>query len=179
MSQTIPAFWLALALSASICSTAATAQPATPTANECPGVAGWIERVGIADQIVEAKLDTGAETSSLGVTAIERIERDGRTWIRFMPAIRAAPRSPNRTGSAAIEARLLREVRIKRAGAPSELRPVVQLSICLAGQMQTAEFTLTDRKGLDYPALIGRRALIGRFAVDPSRTHLTEPACAR
>lgn len=151
----------------------AIASPAAGVAADVPiPVAGWIETVVIDGLPVEAKLDTGAETSSIGATSMKFFSRQGAGWVRFGLAARPA-QNPSRT----IEAPVVRTVRVRRAGAPTERRPVIALPLCLVGSRITTEFTLTDRSGLDYVALVGRSALEGRVLVDPSRTHLAPAKC--
>jgi hypothetical protein len=142
------------------------------TGQTCPRIAGWVETATIASppRAIEAKLDTGAETSALSATAIVPFTRDGTSWVRF--SLNAADAIP-------LEAPLVRWVRVRRAGTKTDRRPVVGLALCIAGLSSVAEFTLTDRTGLDYPMLIGRSALAGRFAVDSARTHLTPDSCPR
>ena len=149
----------------------AVATESTPT---CPQIAGWVETASIADppRALEAKLDTGADTSALSATAMTSFQRDGVTWVRFQ----LTAGSPE---SAVIETPLIRWARVRRAGTKTDRRPVVSLPLCLAGLTTTAEFTLTDRTGLDYPVLIGRAALAGRIAIDPARTHIAPATCPR
>ena len=137
---------------------------------EARAIAGWVEPVAIAGVVLEAKLDTGAQTSSLGAANLVNFSRNGERWVRF---------DIGREGRAdrQIEAPLVRRTRVRRAGTTIERRPVVILNLCLAGYGIVTEFTLTDRSGLDYVALIGREALGRRLLVDPGRTHLTEPTC--
>ena len=50
-----------------------------------PAIYGWIETVTFpqAGLQLEAKLDTGAQTSSLDARSIEEFERDDEPWVRF------------------------------------------------------------------------------------------------
>lgn len=147
--------------------------PAAGVAADAPmPIAGWIETVVIDGLPVEAKLDTGAKTSSIGATSMTFFNRHGVGWVRFGLAMRRA-QNPSRT----IEAPVVRTVRVRRAGAPTERRPVIALPLCLVGSRIMTEFTLTDRSKLDYVALVGRSALEGRVLVDPSRTHLAPANC--
>ncbi len=146
-------------------------------AQQTPVIAGWVEPVTIAGIAIEAKLDTGAETSSLDARDIVQFNRNGEAWVRFkLP--RARRGEDTASASPAIESKLVRTARIKRADAATAQRPVVSLKMCLGGLTFPAEFTLTDRTGLDYAALIGRAALGPRFAVDAARTNLTDGRCA-
>jgi hypothetical protein len=150
--------------------------PSHVVAQSCPKVAGWVETVMVADppRPMEAKLDTGAETSALSATAFSTFERDGATFVRFTPA-----GDPAAQPQAQMEARLVRWANVRRAGTKTDRRPVVALPLCIDGMSLLAEFTLADRTGLDYPVLIGRAALAGRIAVDASRTHLATAVCPR
>jgi len=49
-------------------------------------IAGWVERVAIleADMVFDAKLDSGADNSSLNVKDLVFEERGGRPWVRFV-----------------------------------------------------------------------------------------------
>lgn len=154
------------------------AGPSPLVAQSCPTVAGWVETVAVAEppRQMEAKLDTGAETSALSATAISTFERNGATFVRFTPATSGAT---DGQPSAQIEARLVRWANVRRAGTKTDRRPVVELPLCIGGMSLRAEFTLTDRSGLDYPVLIGRAALAGRVAVDAASTHLATAVCPR
>jgi hypothetical protein len=146
---------------------AAAGQEAAP-----PRRAGWIEqvRIGPAKVAFEAKLDTGAETSSIGVPLLTRIERDGVAWVmaRLMTADWQILQ---------IEAPVVRMARIVRAGAPVEERPVIELAVCLGGIEQTVEFTLADRSELSQQVLLGRNFLADRFVVDAGRRGLIQGGC--
>lgn len=132
---------------------------------ETPAVAGWVETVCLQTPAVclEAKLDTGAATSSLGASNITAFSRDGQAWVRFTLTTDSAE-------PLQIEAPVARRARIRRAGTEVSKRPVIALDICLMGRAGKAEFTLTDRSGMKYPALIGRAFLSGKFHIDPART---------
>ena len=138
-------------------------------------IAGWVEKVtlepwGLA---VKAKLDTGALTSSIHATDIERFRREGRHWVRFQLELEVegkAKRLP-------LERRLARRVLIKDPGGKAEPRVSVNLELCVNGQRHTAEFTLADRKDMVYPVLLGRRFLEERFVVDPAKTFLIKATC--
>jgi hypothetical protein len=133
---------------------------------------GWVEWVLVSDARfrLKAKLDTGAKTSSINAANIEEFQRAGASWVRF--TIR------DRAGKAAIlERPIRRRVRIRRAGATKVTRFVVELDMCLGRQFRKAEVSLTARKGLLYPVLLGRSFLAGVAVVNPSRTFLVKSSC--
>ena len=109
-----------------------------------------------------ARIDTGANTSSLDARDIEMFESDGEDYVRFrLPESILAEDQKQR-----YERPVSRFVRIIQAGKEDERRAVIELKIRLGGVERMAEFTLTDRTHLTYRALIGRNILRDFFAVD-------------
>lgn len=119
---------------------------------------------------LEAKLDTGAENSSLHVEKQRLFRRDGKRWVRFTIEGESGRR-------VALERRLIRKATIRRHSGGSDVRPVVALRICLGAVVREVEVNLVDRSGFDYPILVGRSYLSGDFLVDTSRQDLLGPAC--
>lgn len=141
---------------------AATAQPAT---------LGWRERVTLrldGDWPLEAKLDTGAEGSSLHARKLERFVRDGAAWVRFrLPGQRRTVERP-----------VLKEVRVRRSR-NGELRPKIAARLCLGGREIDAELSLADRRDFEGDLLIGRDLLAELGPVDASRQYLQSPDCPK
>lgn len=137
-----------------------------------PTVVGWIEpvKVGSEGLVVPAKLDTGADTSSLHVSELKWMRRDGGDWVAF-----DVVGKDNRT--VRLERKVERVARVKKAAGGVQERPTVLLGICLGGTYRVTEVNLTDRTGLKLPLLVGRSFLAGRFAVDSARTDTLEPSC--
>ena len=52
-----------------------------------------------------------------------------------------------------------------------ERRFVIELDIRLGEQLQTTEFTLTNRSRMTYPILLGRAFLMDLYVVDVSRSY--------
>jgi len=136
-------------------------------------VAGVVEpiAIGASGVIVDAKLDTGADSCSLHAVNIQDFERDGAKWVRFDVAGREGKH-------ATIEAPVVRTVRIKRGVGSSPPRPVVRLSLCLANVRRDVDVNLTNRSRYAYPALVGRNFLSGYVLVDSARERTTQPECA-
>lgn len=157
---------------AGLCMTASLAQTVQQKESQEPTVAGWIETVTFPDYgiTLDAKLDTGANSSSISVDDLERFRRGGKTWYRFTI-------SGANGKTATIEQQTDRIARIMRAEVDDTRRPIVRLRICLAGHVAETDFTLTDRTGQKYPVLIGRKFLGSRILVDSARTHLFSGRC--
>lgn len=129
---------------------------------------------GLSSAPIKAKLDTGAETSSLGAGDISLFKKDGADWVRFTPQI---------AGAKEMEMPVTRHSRIKRradgTGESASLqRPVVMLEICFDGKKHSMEANLADRSRFTYPLLIGSNALISFGAVvDPALSHRAAVSC--
>lgn len=144
---------------------------------EMPAQAEKLLTVGIVETVrldpgnitLEAKIDTGADNSSLDARDIEFFSRNSEKWVRFKVPLRDGPKT--------MELPFVRMTKTKRAGAPSAERPVVRMTVCLGTLAVPANVNLTDRAGLDYRMLIGRSILAGRTLVDPRHKNLTEPRC--
>lgn len=138
---------------------------------------GWREMIALPDLSaarIPAKIDTGARTSSLHASDIERFDRDGHRWLRFLldvghglsePVVVEVPRADRRT--------------ITSSNGEAEQRPIIKTHLRLGSQVFAAEFSLRDRSDMKFPILIGRSALRGRFLVDSGRSYLQSDADER
>lgn len=122
------------------------------------------------DISIEAKLDTGATTSSISAIDIEEFERDDDDWVRFRLAFDDAP-------DETYELPVVRISKIKRRSddinseteKSYSTRPVVELEVTMGNQTKEIEVSLTDRRRFKYPFLVGSKALRKFDAVvDPS-----------
>ncbi|MBK1882989.1 ATP-dependent zinc protease [Luteolibacter pohnpeiensis] len=154
--------------------TTAVARPVSP---DLVQVYGWREHIqidGISDTL-QAKLDTGAHTSSIHAEQKELFERDGKKWVRFVvtdPRVKDSPRTQ-------VEAPLVRIARIKEPGGESVPREVVRLTFKIGDRKLRADFTLNNRKNMLSPVLIGRITIKELGWIDPSRTYLADKKVMR
>jgi hypothetical protein len=134
---------------------------------------GWIERarLGAEGVLVSAKLDTGADSSSLHATGVRWMTRDDGDWVAF-DVIGADGTKAH------FERKVVRVVRVKRVGASPQKRPTILMGVCVGKVFRLTEVNLTDRTGFNQEFLVGRRFLENHFLVDSSRTNTVEPACA-
>jgi hypothetical protein len=133
---------------------------------------GWVERVRIqpGNVLLEAKLDSGAEYSSLDATNITEFERQGEKWVRFD--------LNHRQGKAvSMEGKLIRYAPIKRHYGKSQRRPVIRLRLCLGNYSAETQINLVDRTGFIYPLLIGRKFMEGHVIIDPNLKFTVDPVC--
>jgi hypothetical protein len=134
-------------------------------------VIGWREWVQLPDLgVVEmkAKVDTGADNSSLHAFNVERIERDGAEYVRF----EIHPKQRSKKPTILCEAPLAMEKKVKNPGGRTELRPVIRTRVVVAGEVIEALVNLTSRDEMGFRMLLGRRAVRSRFVIDPGRSYL-------
>ena len=145
---------------------------ATPATALPKQTIGWLEYVHIGDANLrlEAKIDTGADTTSVNARGIRAIKVGGEDWIRFKL-------DDTHGHSVTLERKLVRYVKIKQKSALSTKRPVIKLGICLGSIFQEVEVNLAMRRNFKYPMLIGRNYLKGVFVVDSGAEHTSGPSC--
>lgn len=113
---------------------------------------------GLAD--IPAKVDTGADSSSLWVSHIQE-DAKGLHFVLF------GKDSPYYTGEVQHFTKPdYTLTRVANSFGHKELRYKVKLRITVKGRKVRATFTLSDRSLKTYPILLGRRLLQGKFLVD-------------
>ena len=134
-------------------------------------LAGWREWVQLTDigvPWVKAKLDTGAETSSIHAHGLEHFERDGVDWVRF----RVRPWQRSISDEVTVECPVRDRRRVRSSSGHVEERPVVRMLVVLVGREVTIEVTLSNRDQMGFRMLIGREALRQGFDVTSSHSFL-------
>jgi len=136
-------------------------------------VIGWLEYVQIAPQgiTMDAKIDTGADNSSLHADNIQMFDKSGEQWVRF--------NVENTRGEVArFELPVKRMAYIKRRGGGDPIaRPVVNMGLCVGTRYKQADINLADRSNFEYRMLIGRSYLEDSFLVNVSKAHTADPQC--
>lgn len=142
-----------------------------------PALVGWRELVGLPDLVaarIPAKIDTGARTSSLHATDIERFDRDGQRWVRFLLDL-----GDGRCEAVTCEVPRADRRIITSSNGEGQERFIIKTALTLGSHTFRAEFSLADRSDMKFPILIGRTALRRRFVVDSGRSYLQSSASER
>ena len=132
---------------------------------------GWREWLAMPDfgvPAIKAKVDTGAASSSLHAFRIERFVAGSTDMVRF----EIHPRQRSGHGSVTVEAVVVDERPVRNPGGRREIRPVIETTIRWSDIAWVAEINLTRRDEMGFRMLLGRRAMRGRFVVDPSASYL-------
>lgn len=146
-----------------------------PTSSSPLVTVGWREWVALPEiglLAVRAKVDTGAATSALHAFDI-RTERDGGA---LMARFRAKP--VHKPAKLVVEcvAPVVDEREVTSSSGHSEHRIVIGTQLRLGMKADAPswdiEVTLTDRRLLRFPMLLGREAMEGYLLVDPAASYL-------
>ncbi len=154
-------------------------------------IVGWIEKISILPEnlVLHAKMDTGADNSSISASGLTLFTNDGEKWVRFTVT--------DKQGQAVnLERKIVRMVRIRRHLPSGEtgpldrvmenfkgkrtkslIRPVVIMGFCVGNVYKEVEVNLADRSRFKYEVLIGRSFMRDSLIVDPSLTFVVDPKC--
>ncbi|WP_019569445.1 MULTISPECIES: RimK/LysX family protein [unclassified Thioalkalivibrio] len=148
--------------------------PATAGTPSSLTILGTVENAGILqeDITLEARLDTGATSSSLNALQQETFERDDEKWIRF-----EIVDPEDADARITLERPIERSARIRQHSGELDERHVVRLELCLGDRKIEADTTLVDRTELTYQLLVGRSHMAGHILVDSGNEHLLPPDC--
>lgn len=119
---------------------------------------------------IKAKVDTGADNSSLHAFDIDRFVKNGADLVRF----EIHPMQRKNKPSASCVAEVVGERKVKNPGGRIERRPVIKTRLIVAGVELDALVNLTTRDEMTFRMLLGRRTLRGKFVVDPGRSYIGE-----
>jgi hypothetical protein len=137
-----------------------------------PLLIGWKEFVDFPEWRigrVKVKIDTGARTSALGAVSYDLAEVEGRGLVARL-RLALYRKHPERL--TVVEAPVLRMVAVKNSGGLLEQRPLIEALVRLGPVTKRIPLTVTNRSGMLFRVILGRRAIAGDFVVDVSKKYL-------
>jgi hypothetical protein len=111
---------------------------------------------------VPAKIDTGADSSSIWASNIS-VDKNGMLHFTLFDK-----NSEFYTGDV-ISRKAFKVAQVRSSSGHTQIRYRAELSIRLGGKRVRVLFNLSDRSKNEYPILIGRRTITGKFLVDVKR----------
>jgi hypothetical protein len=141
-----------------------------------PSLIGWKEYVGFVDwplRRVKAKIDTGARTSALDVLSYE-LHEDPAAGLTATLRMALDPRHPERVDE--VTTPVLRMIVVSNSGGMREQRPLIETTLRIGPVVKRVPLTITNRSGMRFRMILGRKALEGDFVVDVSQKYLLRKA---
>ncbi|MGR5238902.1 ATP-dependent zinc protease family protein [Vibrio alfacsensis] len=120
---------------------------------------------------LEARIDTGAQTSSLHVDNLECFEQDGQSFVEFD----LHPDVYHLEQVVRCKALVKANRKVKSSNGTFEHRFVITTMLRMGGQEWPIDITLTNRGKMTYMMLLGRQGMADKVLVDPSQSHLLAP----
>lgn len=118
---------------------------------------------------IDAKIDTGAYTSSIHCHHIRLYEKDGREMVQFNLLDPSHPDYNEKQFQLAV----FRRKMVRSSSGHTETRIFIRTRVIIFEMPINLELSLTDRSDMKYPVLLGRKLLKDRFVVDVARVNLS------
>ena len=132
---------------------------------------GWAEKISLPSfnlHRINAKIDTGAQSSALNAKNIEYTIQDNIKYVSFIF-------DDGEGKETQVNSLFLKNITVKSSTGQSTVRPLIQAKIIIGPVEFMTEFSLIDRKSMKYKILIGRNTLQNNFFINPSRIYLLSP----
>lgn len=132
-------------------------------------VIGRLEKVTLPEfniYDIEAKVDTGAYNSSIHTGLIEAFEKDDKDYIRF----KILDEDHKHFQDTWYETDQFETKYIKSSSGHNELRYIIKTIINIKDREIKIKLSLSNRKEMRYPILLGRKLMKKHFIIDVSQT---------
>ncbi len=118
---------------------------------------------------IDAKVDTGAYTSSINCSRVKVKVIDGVETLTFYISGSRIHEKKARIFSTTV----FKQKKIRSSNGITEARYVIQTLVVLFGKKKKIELSLADRSKMKFPILIGRKFLTDKFIVDVGQKNLS------
>jgi ribosomal protein S6--L-glutamate ligase len=118
---------------------------------------------------IQARIDSGAKTSSIQSTNIKKFKKGKESWVSFD----VNPIQDNLSIVVHCESKIVDVRIVKSSSGITDKRFVIMEKVQIGNNSFEIELTLANRDGMDFRMLLGREAMKDRFIVDPSKHYLT------
>ncbi|MFU8858997.1 MAG: ATP-dependent zinc protease [Cyclonatronaceae bacterium] len=139
-----------------------------PTEKTIIGRREFIDFPGLGLSGIEAKIDTGAYTSSIHCHDISIHSGAEGKLVEFKLLDPDHPAYEHRI----LKLPLVKQKIVRSSSGDEEHRAIIRTEICVGGHTFMTDLSLTDRSGMEYPVLLGRKAIRKRFIVDVARVYV-------
>ncbi|MBF0288689.1 MAG: ATP-dependent zinc protease [SAR324 cluster bacterium] len=148
-----------------------TAKPKKRRPNKPKQIIGRTELIDLPDLGlfgVDAKMDSGAYTSSIHCSSIAIEEQSQGFYVRFKILDESHPNYQQMEFCLPVH----NEKRVKSSSGETEDRIFIKTRMSLYGEIFEIELSLTDRSQMKFPILLGRKAFKKRFILDTAKKYI-------
>jgi ribosomal protein S6--L-glutamate ligase len=117
---------------------------------------------------IKARVDSGAKTSTIHASNIQKFNRKGEKWVSF----EVHPLQETRRIAIRCEAKVIDHRAVKSSSGITEKRYVIQTTMKIGSYQWNIEVTLANRDSMGFRMLLGREAMENRVLVDPANSCL-------
>ncbi len=124
-------------------------------------IIGRLEKISIIDLELfdlDAKVDTGADSSALHCDDI--VVEDGVVHFTLLDEVHEAYNNKR------FSLPIYKTKKVKSSNGELQIRPSIKVEVEFFGNKYESVISLTDRKDMKFPMLIGRKFLKDKFLVD-------------
>ena len=118
---------------------------------------------------IDLKVDSGAYTSSIHCTNIQEIILKNELHVQFTLLDPTHPLFNNTV----FKTKKYTSKAVKSSNGITEIRFLIATEIIIFGQQFPIELTLTERKEMKFPILLGRKFLKNKFIIDTTKKNLS------
>lgn len=117
---------------------------------------------------LDAKVDTGADSNALHCDHIEICEESNTVTFTLLDEIHESYHGKR------LIFPLYKLKKVKSSNGQIQTRPSIKVSVEFYGKKYKSVISLTNRADMEFPMLIGRRFLSGRFLVDVAQDYVSK-----
>lgn len=137
-------------------------------------IIGRLEKIDLPELSIfnlDAKIDTGAYTSSLHCHKITTEQISNTLWVKFYVLDPDHPEFEEKQYRFPVH----KIKKVKSSNGIIEERVIIKVKTIFFGKKGVIQLSLTNRSEMKYPVLIGRRFLTDKYIVDVSQSYLYKP----
>lgn len=137
-------------------------------------IIGRLEKIDLPELSIfnlDAKIDTGAYTSSLHCHKITIEKINDALWVLFYVLDPDHPEFDEKQYQYPVH----KIKKVKSSNGMTEERVIIKVKTIFFGKKGVIQLSLTNRSEMKYPVLIGRRFLTDKYIVDVSQSYLYKP----
>lgn len=128
----------------------------------------WVSFPELGVEPFEAKIDSGADSSSIHGVDIEVFEKNGEQWLR----VKVEKKAKNPNSLIVAEAKISDVAEVRSSNGQVQNRYFIQTPIVIGDDVFETRLSFTDRKSMKYNMLLGCSAMSGRYLIDVEQMHL-------